>query len=66
MEPEKIKEILKNYKNKPNKDLSLVMDYLQEDFEKTKGLIIQLTKHMDVTEKEYNKVYNEYKKRMNV
>jgi sulfite reductase alpha subunit-like flavoprotein len=66
MEGEKIKEVLKNYKNKPNKDLEYVMDYLQSDFEKTKELIIQLTKHLDITEKEYNKVYNEYKKRMNV
>lgn len=65
MDTEKIKEVLKNYKNKPNKDLTYVMDYLQIDFNKTKELIIQLTKHLDKTEKEYNKVYKEYKKRMN-
>jgi hypothetical protein len=40
------------------------MDFLQSDFEKTKDLIIKLTKHLDVTEQSYNKVFDEYKKRM--
>lgn len=65
MESEEIKEILSNYKNKTNKSLVSVMDFLKEDFEKTKSLIIKLTHHLDNTEKEYNKVYDEYKKRMN-
>lgn len=65
MESEEIKDILTNYKNKPNKSLSSVMDFLKEDFEKTKELIIKLTHHLDNTEKEYNKIYDEYKKRMN-
>ena len=41
------------------------MDFLKEDFEKTKELLIKLTHHLDTTEKEYNKIYDEYKKRMN-
>ena len=65
MDTETIKEILKNYKNKSNKDLSDVMDTLKEDFEKTKDLIVKLTYHLDSTEKEYNKIYEEYKKRLN-
>ncbi len=65
METEEIKEILKNHKNKPNKDLVVVMDYLKEDFDKTKDLIIKLTHHLDGVEKEYNKVYDEYRKRLN-
>lgn len=65
MKPEEIKNILKDYKNKPNKNLVEVMDYLKEDFEKTKDLIIKLTYHMDMAEKEYNKIYEEYKKRIN-
>lgn len=65
MESEEIKEILSNYKNKTNKSLVSVMDFLKEDFEKTKSLIIKLTHHLDNTEKEYNKIYDEYKKRMN-
>ena len=65
MEAEEIKEILKNHKNKPNKDLVSVMDYLKEDFDKTKDLIIKLTHHLDGAEEEYNKVYDEYRKRLN-
>ena len=41
------------------------MDFLQNDFEKTKDLILKLTKHLDTTEDSYNKVFEEYKKRMN-
>jgi DNA anti-recombination protein RmuC len=41
------------------------MDFLKDDFDKTKDLIIKLTNHLDNTEKEYNKIYKEYKKRMN-
>lgn len=65
MEAEKVKNILENHKNKPNKDLVEVMDFLNEDFNKTKDLIMKLTVHLDNTEKEYNKIYKEYKKRMN-
>ena len=65
MEIEEIKDIISNYKNKPNKSLSVVMDFLKEDVEKTKELFIKLTHHLDTTEKEYNKIYDEYKRRMN-
>jgi hypothetical protein len=65
MDTKEIKEILENYKNKPNKSLVEVMDFLKDDFDKTKDLIIKLTNHLDNAEKEYNKIYKEYKKRMN-
>lgn len=65
METKEIKDILENYKNKPNQSLTEVMDYLKNDFDNTKELIIKLTHHLDITEKEYNKIYEEYKKRLN-
>jgi hypothetical protein len=65
MELEEIKNIINDYKNKPNKSLVTAMDFLKEDFEKTKELLIKLTHHLDTTEKEYNKIYDEYKKRLN-
>jgi len=65
MELEEIKNIINDYKNKPNKSLVTAMDFLKEDFEKSKELLIKLTHHLDTTEKEYNKIYDEYKKRMN-
>lgn len=40
----KIKTILDDYKNSSNKDLASAMDLLNEDFEKTKELIIKLSK----------------------
>ena len=39
MDAKKVKEILENHKNKPNKDLVEVMDFLSGDFDKTKELI---------------------------
>lgn len=65
MEPKQVIEILSDYKNSSNKDLMEVMDFLQTDFQKTKDLIVKLTKHLDVTEQSYNKVFDEYKKRLN-
>jgi hypothetical protein len=63
MEKEKIFEILNNYKNRSNKDLERVMDFLYEDFEKTKDLILKLTNHLDSTQKTYDKLLDEYNKR---
>jgi sulfite reductase alpha subunit-like flavoprotein len=63
MDEEKIKEVLTNYKNKSNKDLTSGMDFLAEDFENTKGLIIKLTHHLDATEKAYNKLFDEFQNR---
>jgi hypothetical protein len=65
MDEKKALEILKTYKNSSNKELSDVMDFLNEDFQKTKDLIIKLTYHLDSTEDAYNKVFGEYKKRVN-
>lgn len=65
MEEKKVLEILKNYKNSSNKELTEVMDFLNEDFQKTKDLLVKLTYHLDTTEDAYNKVFDEYKKRVN-
>jgi hypothetical protein len=63
MKSEDVLEILKDYKNKPNKELTDVLDFLQEDFEKTKDLLVKLTYHLETTENSYNKILEEYKKR---
>jgi len=63
MKSENALEILKDYKNKSNKELTDVLDFLQEDFDKTKDLIVKLTYHLETTEKSYNKILEEYKKR---
>ena len=62
---EKVLKILSEYKKTPNKDLIAVLDFLYEDFEKTKDLIIKLTNHLDTTENSYNKILEEINKRTN-
>lgn len=64
MEQEKIQEVLKNYKKKSNKDLIQVLDFLYEDFNKTKDLIVKLTHHLDSTEISYNKLLEEINSRI--
>jgi len=65
MTNEQIIEVLKNYKNKSNKDLIFAMDFLNEDFYKTKDLLIKLSKHLDTTEESYYKLLEEFKRRTN-
>ena len=63
MEREKILEIVNDCENKPNKDLLSTRDALINEFEKTKELIIDLTRHLDAVEDLYNNINNEIKKR---
>lgn len=65
MDEKKALDILKNYKNSSNKELTEILDFLNDDFQKTKDLIVKLTYHLDSTEEAYNKVFEEYKKRIN-
>ncbi len=65
MKQEDVFDILKNYKNKSNKDLVNIMDFLSEDFEKTKDLLLKLSVHLDNTEESYNKILKEFNRRKN-
>jgi hypothetical protein len=65
MEQEKIFEILTNYKTVSNKELLEVLKFLDEDFYKTKDLILKLTRHLDTTEISYNKILEEFNRRTN-
>jgi hypothetical protein len=64
MEKDKLIEIAKDPKNKSNKDLFLVVNELHEEFEKTKKLIVDLTRHLETVEILYNDVNNEIEKRI--
>jgi hypothetical protein len=55
-----IKEIIKDFKNRPNKDLIKAMDYLTTEFEKTKESVIYLTKKLDYIESSYNGILKEF------
>jgi len=63
MEIDKLKEVIQDYKNKSNKDLTAAMDYLNEEFNKTKQNVIEATYYLDNLEKTYNQILREYQKR---
>ena len=58
-------EIVKDYKNRSNKDLVLAMEKINSEFEETKKIVINLSKHLDRLEKTYNDILLEYKHRTN-
>jgi hypothetical protein len=62
---EKILKITSEYKSHSNKDLVFAMDFIKEDFEKTKETLIKLTHHLDNLENTYNLILNEYENRNN-
>ena len=64
MESKKLIEIAEDVENKSNNDLLIVANELYEEFESTKQLIIDLTRHLDGVESLYNKVNKEIKKRI--
>lgn len=63
MDKNKIIEIASDVVNKSNKDLFVVLDELGGEFEKTKNLIVDLTRHLEAIEDLYNKVNTEIEKR---
>jgi len=63
---EKVLKIIGDMKNSSNKDLMLVMDTIQEDFESTKKIVIDSTLHLDKLELTYNTVLKEYQKRTKI
>jgi len=59
MDKEKIIDIIKNVKDKSNSDLFGARDILIDEHEKTKNLIIDLTRHLDSVEEYYETINNE-------
>ena len=64
MDIEKLIDVAKDYENKSNKDLFDAVNILHDEYEKTKEIIIELTKHLDNIEYYYNKVNDEVGKRL--
>lgn len=64
-EIEKTKDIISNYKNKSNSDLTFAMDILQKDFDFTKETLLKMSEHLDKLEKSYNLILTEYQFRKN-
>lgn len=58
-------EFFKEYKDKPTKEILEVMKVLKEEFEKTKGIIVDLTNHLETIERKFNILDKEIDKRNN-
>lgn len=57
-------QIIKEYKDKSNKDLQIAMEFINEDFKVTKEALIKLTHHLDSLENTYNMLHKEYTDRV--
>ena len=53
MDKDKIIKIVESVKDSPNKDLIESRDELYSEYNKTKQLIIDLTRHLEIVEKYY-------------
>jgi hypothetical protein len=63
MDKNKIVEIANDCENVPNKLLVESRDFLIEEFEQTKTIIIDLTRHLESVEVLYDKINKELDKR---
>lgn len=63
MEAKEIKNIVENVQDTPNQKLVECRDILMVEFEKTKDLIVNLTKHLDAVQESYEIVNKEIGKR---
>lgn len=59
----KIIEITNDVENKSNKDLFNALEMLSIEFEKTKLLIVDLTRHLELVESMYDNINKEIGKR---
>jgi len=64
MDKDTINEIAKNPQTKSNKDLIECRNLLLEEFNKTKDLIIDLTRHLESVEQVYESINTEIGKRI--
>ena len=63
MDKDKLLEVANDVKNRSNKELVESRDILIEEFNKTKELIIDLTRHLEMVEIFYNNINKEIEKR---
>ena len=59
----KIKEIIDDFKNKSNKDLTKVLEFLNGEFDQTKSKLLMLSNYLDKIETTYNTILKEQNSR---
>lgn len=64
MDRDKLLQIVTDTENKSNKELNDVLVLLEDEFNDTKKMILDLTNHMDVVEIFYKKISEEIKTRL--
>ena len=62
---EEVLEIVKDYKNRSNKDLIKAMDLIIKDFDFCKKQMVELSVQLDKLENTYNTLLKEYDRRRN-
>ena len=62
-EAKKIEEIVKDYKNKSNKDLTKALDFMNNELNVTKEKLLMLSNYLDKIETTYNTLLKEHNKR---
>ena len=63
IESTKVVEIIKDYKERSNKDLILALEFIKKDFELTKENLFKMTDHLDKLELTYKTLLKEYESR---
>ena len=58
--------IIKEHKERSNRDLQIAMEFINEDHKLTKESIIKLTHHLDALENTYNVLHKEYTERTKI
>lgn len=59
-------QIIKEHKERSNRDLQIAMEFINEDHKLTKESIIKLTHHLDALENTYNVLHKEYTERTKI
>ena len=58
--------IIKEHKERSNRDIQIAMEFINEDHKVTKESIIKLTHHLDALENTYNVLHKEYTERTKI
>lgn len=66
MDVQKLIDICNDVENKSNNDLTTASNYLFDEYNNTKDLIIDLTRHLEILETNYKILQKELKKRYNI
>jgi flagellar motility protein MotE (MotC chaperone) len=59
-----LKKVIEKPKKASNKELFDVLNFLNEQFQNNKTMVINITHQMDAIEKDYRKLYSEYENRL--